>query len=176
MGILKRRKISVVSAIVLFMTSAVMPLSAARERRGATVVVTMTGGNWVKGELLAVRGDFLLVYDRDARLGISLDRQQVVQVLVHKRTRFLDGITIGICAGLAVSIYNLTKIDRESLLPPVEIVGSFLPLPVVAFGGGLLGGLFSIPKKISMAGVSPQIVQRNLTRLKRFAREADFLR
>jgi len=161
--------------LVIFMTSTGMPLPA-RERRGSTVVVTMTDGSRVSGELLAVRDDVLLVYDHDARLGKSLDLLQVIQVMVHRRSKFLDGITIGICAGLAVSIHNLNKIDRESLVPPVEIVRSFLPLPVVAFGGGLLGALFSIPKKISLSGASTRNARHKIEGLTRFAREVDLTR
>ena len=56
-------------AAMIFLIWSSCPLKAASERRGATVTVTLTDGNRVKGELLAVRTDFLLVYDRDARLG-----------------------------------------------------------------------------------------------------------
>jgi|WetSurMetagenome_2_1015567.scaffolds.fasta_scaffold84960_2 hypothetical protein len=146
---------------------------AAKERRGATVVVTMTDGNRVHGELLAVKSDALLVYDHDARLGKSLDLQQVAHVTVYKKPKFLDGLAIGLGVGLVASIYNLNKIEHESLMPLFEIVRSVLPLPVAGLSGGLLGALGSIPQKNSLAGVSPQCIQRNLTRLKRFAREAD---
>ena len=174
MNIQKRKRFVVATlTLVIFIASAVMPLSAARERRGRSVEVTMADGNRIKGELLAVRSDFLLVYDRDARLGKSLDLQQVAQVMVHKQPKFLDGLAIGLGIGLAASLYNLNKIDHESLMPIFEIVSSFLPLPVAGLSGGLLGALGGIPKKYSLAGAAPQIVQRNLARLKRFAREAD---
>jgi hypothetical protein len=168
------RKRNVAPSLAFVMVCVLASLTlAARERRGATVEATMADGNRVKGELLAVKSDALLVYDRDARLGKSLDLHQVAQVKVFKKPKVLAGITIGICAGLAVSIYNLNKIERGSLMPLVEIVGSFLPLPVAMFGGGMLGGLFSIPQKISLAGVAPQCVQQNLERLKRHAREQE---
>ncbi len=150
----ERKKIMSPSWVFVMVCALASLTLAAKERRGATVMVTMTDGNRVKGELLAVRSDFLLVYDRDARLGKSLDLQQVAQVRIYKKPKFLAGLTIGLGVGLAASIYNLNKIDRESLMPLVEIVGSFLPLPVAVFGGGMLGGLFSIPKKISLAGES----------------------
>jgi hypothetical protein len=134
----------------------------------------MADGNWVKGELLAVRSYFLLVYDRDARLGKSLDLHQVAQVRIYKKAKFLEGLAIGLGVGLAASIYNLNKIDHESLMPLFEILGSFVPLPVAGLSGGLLGALGGIPQKYSLAGVSPQVVQLNLTRLKRFSREADY--
>jgi hypothetical protein len=157
--IMHERKRNVAPTLAFVMVCVLASLTlAAKGRLGSTVVV---------------KNDALLVYDRDARLGKSLDLQQVAQVKVFKKPKILAGITSGICAGLAVSIYNLNKIERGSLMPLVEIVGSFLPLPVVAFGGGMLGGLFSIPQKISLAGVAPQSVQRNLERLKRHAREQD---
>ena len=164
------KDVAITLTVVLAIALAGLPLAAVT--KGATVEVTMADGNWVKGELLAVRSDFLLVYDRDARLGKSLDLQQVAQVRVYRKPKLLAGLAIGLGVGLAVSIYNLKKIDHESLMPLFEIVRSFLPLPAAGLSGGLLGAFGSIPSKYSLAGLSQQIVQRNLIRLKRFAREA----
>lgn len=172
-GLKGKKNIAAILAFVLVMASVNLPLPA-RERRGSTVEVTMTDGSRIKGELLAVKDDALLVYDRDADQGKRLDLQEVVQVKVLKESKFLEGIAIGIAVGLVISINNLKKIDRESLMPLFEGIGCFLPLPITGLCGGLLGALSGIDKKLSLAGESSRSVQQNLEKLKRYAREKDF--
>jgi hypothetical protein len=165
--------IMTVAAIALFMFFIHTHLQAGRERRGATVVVTMTDGSQVEGELLSVRADALLLYESASGRGWHIYLHQVAQVKVLKRSNFFDGLAIGIGVGFVIGVINLKKIDRESLMPAFEMVGSFLQLPITGLCGGLLGAVFSFPRKFSLAGVSPQSVQQNLERLKRYAREQD---
>jgi hypothetical protein len=52
---------------VLVIAIAALPLAAVK--RGATVEVTMADGRTVKGELLAVKSDTMIVYDTGAGKG-----------------------------------------------------------------------------------------------------------
>jgi hypothetical protein len=167
-----KKQLAMTLALVLFVALAGMPL-AARARRGSMVVVTMDDGSQVKGELLSVRADALLLHESESGQGRHLNLHQVLQVKVLKKTTYLDGAGIGICVGLAIGANNLKKIERDSLAPAFDMIGSFLPLPLIALGGGLLGAVLSMPKKISLAGKSPEVVQHNLRHLKRYARERD---
>jgi hypothetical protein len=173
MNIIKNKKfIATTLTFVLVMALAGLPLPA-KERRGSTVEATMTDGSQVKGELLAVKTETLLIYDRDVLQGKSIDLQQVAQVKVLKKSKFFDGLGIGIVIGLVISVNNIKRIDRESLMPIFEIVGSFWPVPIAGFSGGLIGAVCGINQKFSLVEVSSKSVQQNLVRLKRYAREKD---
>ncbi len=159
---------AVVPVMIFF--SLAQPL-VARARRGSTVVVIMNDGSQVKGELLSVRADALLLYESESGQGRHLNLHQVLQVKVLKKTTYLDGAGIGICVGLVIGVNNLKKIEGDSLAPAFDMISSFLPLPLIALGGGLLGAVLTMPKKISLAGESPETVQCHLGHLKRYARE-----
>jgi hypothetical protein len=160
--------------LTLGMVMAGIPL-AARERTGATVEVSLIDGRMVKGELLAVKEDALLVYDQDAGSGERLDLQQVNQVMVLKKSKFGQGLLIGLGVALGIAIYNsCTGKTRGEHEEQGGVVITFLMMsPLTGLCGGILGSVADIDKKISLDGVSTQIRQKNLEKLKRYARERD---
>jgi len=154
-------------AMMIFLTH--LPLEA-RERRGSNVEVTLADGSRIKGELLAVKPDVLVVFDHGAGRGWSLDVRQVGEVKVLRKSRFFDGAGIGLCVGLALSIRNLTRIVSDDR---ITFVNYAMPLPVMFCLGGLLGALASIPETLPLNGEFPEENQPNLEHLKRHARERD---
>jgi hypothetical protein len=171
MNILKYKKLLVMAlTFVLFMTLVQPPLLAAKERRGSTVVVTMIAGRGtVKGELLAVKADALLVFDHDTLLSKSIDLKDVFQVKVLKKLNFLNGMAIGMVVGLGMLIYQneLSGQPNDSLVPDFVV-----PLTTGLYGG-LIGLFVRITKKISLDGASSEITLEKLKQLKRYAREQD---
>jgi hypothetical protein len=170
MNIFKNNKLIVTTLIfVMFMALVRPPLLTAKERRGATVVVTMTDGRGVvKGELLAVKADALLVYDKDAGQGKILDLQQVVRVKVLKKSKTLKGMAIGFGVGLVIIFGSRLKFPNTGKDEEFHNLG----FPFISgLCGGLLGALTSTPKKFLLAGESLESMQQNLERLKRYARE-----
>ncbi len=163
--------LALVGSLTMTISLLSLPLPAARVRKGATVEVTLADDGRVKGELLSVREDALLLYEDDSGRGRHIYLQQVTQVKVIRKSKLSEGIGIGIGIGLAISVTNLRKTDRESLIPALDVAESFLPLPVTGLCGGLLGALAGMPKKISLRGKSPEKVRTNLIWLKRHARE-----
>jgi hypothetical protein len=134
MNIYKNKKfIATTLTFVLVIAWAGLPLPA-KERRGATVVVTMTAGRGVlKGELLAVKEDSLLVYDHDALQGKSIDLKDVFQVKVLKKLNFLRGMGIGLVVGLGMCVYQYELSGQPSEMEPIGyIVG---PLSTGLYGG-----------------------------------------
>jgi hypothetical protein len=155
------------SALLVIMVSACLPLPA-RERRGATVEVTMADGNRIKGELLAVKTDALLVYDSAARQGKNIDLQQVTKVRVLKKSKFGEGLLIGLGVAVGMSVIMQLKKNEFGFVFTFIGVGSQLGL-----FGGIIGAVAGIDKKISLAGVSSQDILFNLEQLKLYAREQD---
>lgn len=153
---------------MLAITVARLPLPA-KERKGSTVVVTLIDGSKVKGELLAVKKDALLVYDSSARQGKSIDLRQIAKVKVLKTFWVLTGMVFGLGVGMGIS-----KLTVNSNKTDFHDIGNYLLLPfITTLSGVIIGASASLPKKISLIGESSQSVQQNLEQLKRYAREKD---
>ena len=62
--------------IALFLVFSVLALSvplAAKERKGADLIIQRTDGTQVRGELIAVKASSLLLLDRDTGSDVSVD-------------------------------------------------------------------------------------------------------
>ena len=155
-----------IAALVMIVSLLAQPLPA-KERRGATVEVTMTDGSKVRGELLAVKVDALLIYDRDSGQGRSIDLQQVNHVTLLRKLKFLTGIAIGLGVGLVVGANPEKNVHIDNYW--LRTCYTFAVI------GGLLNGAVTInaEKIITLAGVSPQTWQKKLEWLEHYAREQD---
>jgi len=159
-----------VEAIALFMFFLHSPLPAGTTRKGAMVEVTMTDGRRVKGELLAVKVDALLLYIQGIDRGERLDLQQVDKVRLLKKSKFFQGLGIGLLAGLALSEYSYGIAGNDEELSGLIYI--VLP-PQTALVGGIWGALSSISKTINLAGESTASVEKALGWLKLHTRERD---
>jgi hypothetical protein len=168
MNIFKNKRfIAMALTFVLVMALAGLPLPA-KERRGSTVEVTMIDGSVAKGELLAVKDDVLLLYDQNDGQGKNIDLQEVFQVKVEKKSKFLAGFAIGY--GIGLGTLRLT-LSRDSIMPyPFLFILPALP----GLLGGLLGSIAGTDEQFSLAGELSRIRHENLEKLKRYGREQDF--
>jgi hypothetical protein len=128
------------------------------------VVVTMNDGSQVKGELLAVKGDALLVYNQDALHGERIDLQRVAQVKIFRRSKLLTGLAIGLGIGIVIGSNPEKNVH----------IDSYWSQTMIAFGliGGILGAVPSFFPEIISLDIS-RTRQENLEQLKRLARERD---
>jgi hypothetical protein len=169
MNDLKRNKFIATTMLLVFVISlASLPLSAG-ERRGSDVVVTLTDGSKIKGELLAVKTGALLVFERAAHQGKSIDLGQVANVKVLKTFWGLTGMVFGF--GLGTGIFKLTYDDSKCCGD--QMGSSLIILAICTLAGGIFGALKSVPTQITLTGGSYQRTQQNLEKLKRYAREKD---
>lgn len=170
MNLFNGNKISVAALILVTCMSLTRLPLAARDRRGSTVEVTLADGSRFKGELLAVKADVLLLFDRLAGQGRSVDLHQVTRVTLFKGSRFLAGLGLGLVLGLGYCVYNLEILGNDEDLARLSYI--VLP-PISGLAGGILGALAGMSESFALAGGSSQAVRQNLKRLKRHARERD---
>jgi hypothetical protein len=173
MNDLKRNKFIATTMLLVFVISlASLPLSAG-ERRGSDVVVTLTDGSKIKGELLAVRTGALLVSERAAHQGRSIELRQVAKVKVLKTFWALTGMVFGFGVGFgaAVGIGKLSHDDSKCCGD--QMGASLILMSIFTLAGGIFGALKSVPTQITLTGGSYQRTQQNLEKLKRYAREKD---
>ncbi len=168
---ISKKRIAIAVAVVIFIVSLRLPLAAAEGRKGAMVIVTMTDGSQVQGELLAVKSDVLLIYDQKAAQGRSCDLRQLVRVRVLKRSKAGKGLLIGLGVGIGKGVLGLAEAKGAS---KEHARTRLLLTPLYALAGLMAGSLFGSDLDFFLAGPSPEKVQQSLEQLKRFAREVDF--
>lgn len=87
--------------IAFFLIFSLMMLSAnlyAKERRGAKLKVTKLNGQLIKGELIAVKPNSLLLLDTEGK-DVSVDIEEIKVIRVVKKSKALVGATYGALAG-----------------------------------------------------------------------------
>lgn len=140
---------------------------AGRKHRGAIVEVTLREDRVVRGELLAVKADSLLIYcdATDQGTGIKLDQVKRVQVI--KKSKGLMGLAVGVGAALVISAITYNSYEK------IELNGiQFLMLPPL-FGlvGFISGAAAGQDKKYTLYTASPEQQDLILKKLGRYARE-----
>lgn len=144
---------------------------AARERRGAEIVVSLKDGRTVSGELIAVKPGSLLILDpagKDESIGLA----DIATFRVFKKHRPVRGTLYGTLVGAAaagVAGYALVPKNTEyPLLVPMycgfigAVVGGFIGL--VSQSGSDLGA------EVVIAGRSEAEVEDALAKLSRLVR------
>ena len=138
-----------------------LPLAA---RRGKTVEVHLRDGGVVRGELLVVKTDSLVVYHRASYEGRTIQVEDIAMVHVIRKSGLIQGFMLGGAAGFLLG--SVFPNQSESILPPVLVV-----LPLGMLTGAIIGAVAGKDKKYDMYMISPKLVRLNLAKLRRFARE-----
>ncbi|NTV80650.1 MAG: hypothetical protein HGA24_04415 [Candidatus Aminicenantes bacterium] len=91
------------AAIVLAILMLVLPGSLiARDKRGATIVVTFKDGHFAEGELIAVKPDsLLLLAGKDETVALA----EVRSIRVVRKSRALVGGLCGLAAGITAAAF-----------------------------------------------------------------------
>lgn len=171
MGALCKRII--VAALSLLLVSA-PGASMGREDRGATLVVTLKDGQRVKGELLAVKPDSLLILKKASGEGATVDIADISTVRIVRKSRTLLGGVVGLLAGGgAGALWGLSAhgADRETpgfnALLGIIVIGA--PATVL---GLVIGTAVGLDPVMVFEGRPAEEVQRSLSKLGRMARES----
>lgn len=172
MQILTNKKpIALVLTGALIMAFLRMPLAASKWQKGSTIEVALTDGRSVSGELLAVKGNELIIHDRSSDRGFTVDIRQVSEIRIKKKSRILTGLAIGLVAGLGVGA-SIAKSagERYSDIEGSAAMMAFSSPLLAATIGGIIGAGQSRPKKISIKEQPPIQVEWSLRYLENHAR------
>lgn len=164
-----------VTAIGLALLFLCLPtLLSARGRRGADLVVTLKDGQTVKGELIAVKRDSLLLLNLAGK-DESVDIPGIREIKVVKKSRALKGALYGFLAGAAVGSVYYLAMDKEDWFdyPPYWVMATFS-----GAAGGLLGlgagALAGKDKTTRLEGMSESALKSALADLRTQARIPNF--
>ena len=157
-------------ALLLVVALVRLPLPAARWQRGSTVEAVMTDGRSVSGELLAVKGNKLIIHDNSIDRGFTVNIDQVSEIWIKKKSRVLSGLAIGLVAGLGIGV-GIAKTGGVDRGDDVSVGRMIISAPFLAATiGGMIGAGQSRPKLIFVKGQSPIQVEGNLRNLENHAR------
>jgi len=156
--------------IMLVIAIGVLPTGlAAKERRGATLVVTKLDGARVSGELIAVKPDALFLLNDSGR-DESVDLAEIRTVRVVRKSRALPWAIGGFVTGAVEGSYLASRDEEDrntgTTLLAIGIFGGAQAL--LGAGIGLALGADAV---ISFAGEPDDIVSKHLDRLKGYSRE-----
>lgn len=165
-----KKTVVIVLACVL-----VYPLSsAAKERRGAELIIHKLDGRFIRGELIAVRETSLLLMESQNSADEAVDIEEISRITVMKRMKIGYASVAGFVLGGALSAYAIGSKDygkgkTESLI----IVGV---LGGVAFGtiATLLTGALASNESFTLEGMSDSEISRTLEKLRGKARVRDY--
>jgi hypothetical protein len=157
--------------ISLFLVASVLLLSmplAAKERKGADVIVQKKEGIQVRGELIAVKAHSLLLLERESGGDVTVDIDDISGIRIVKKSKILIGGGLGaiICGG-GLWLYGSTQ-------STFDFYDNWPILALVAAGGlvigGIIGAVVGIDRIIQTEGKPDAEIQKILEKLRKKAR------
>ena len=174
--------------IALFLVVSLMTISCAtlgmrrQERfelpqkgRGAKVIITKIDGQEVRGELIAVKPNSLLLSGFPEPV-VSVGIADIRAVRIVKKSKSLLGAGIGgaiIIGGVALIAISTRGEDDDGPGIMIGLAAGLIALPAAALGG-LIGAFAGIDKVIYFTGMTDSEIQETLEYLRKKARIRDY--
>jgi len=167
--------------VSLFLIFSLLALSGnliAKERRGAELIVQETDGTQVRGELIAVKENSLLLMERYSGADVSVDIKDVGVITIVKKSKILQGASIGAFVGFTCgAVYVLSTQstqywwnNRVTYATLYGVIGACIG----ALFGGIPGSIAGIDKTIQIEGESDSEIKEALEYLRKKARVRNF--
>jgi hypothetical protein len=140
--------------------------------KGAEIIVHKRGGVKVRGELIAVKENSLLLMERESGNDVSVDVKEVRTVVIKKKPKLNYGFFGGLLVGGALGGYLGTTMygpGEEALAVMLGALGAV----TFATLGGFIFGSASSGETIYFYGKSDTEIHDTLKRLRDMARVKD---
>jgi hypothetical protein len=149
--------------LVFSMLTLSVPLTA-KERKGADLIVQRKDGTQVRGELIAVKVNSLLLMERESGTDVSIDISEIKTSRIHRNT--LIPATIGLIAGIVVGTEVSSQIESTQFM---DLTPSIVGLGI-ALAGLVIGAAAGADTTIQIEGKSKLEIQEILGKLRKKAR------
>ena len=161
-------------------------LEEKREKRikhGATLVITKKDGQQIKGELITVKQDSLLLLDTEGK-DVSVDIADIKVIRVMKKSQFWVGALSGFLMGGAFGAsLGISYAEKEKSKPGL-LAGYMADWAILGYGiglgaigallGGLIGAAVGTDKTIQIEGRPDLEINEVLEKLRKKARIRDY--
>jgi hypothetical protein len=160
----------ILTLVVVFSLLCCSETLLAKERRGAELAVQKLDGQQVRGELIAVKQDSLLLLDSSTATDVSIDTLDIKTIKVVKKSKTVLGVGLGLVIGGAVGAlagYGGSHLfwhseERQTWAWMGGVVG--------LVSGALIGIALSGPETIQVEGKSAAETKDILMKLRSKAR------
>ena len=146
------------------------------EKRGCEIEIVKKDGLPVKGELIAVKEDSLVILENDSKADVSVALENIQVIKVMKKSKAILGVSLGILVGGVLgSLYGTSTDTYDSELRPVAFMvygGGGAALGALI--GGFLGASAGKDKTYIFEGSSYSEIQKILDELRKKSRVSDF--
>ena len=173
-------------SIALFLAFSLMMLSVnlyAKERRGAKLIITKKNGQQIRGELITVKPNSLLLLDTEGK-DVSVDIADIKVIRIVKKSKFLQSLGMGVLIGAGGGVllgfamgdpeYLSTGWDFSLTAEQKALVFGIL-LGIIGLCSGVIAGLKSgKDKTILVEGMTDLEIQKTLDKLRKKARIRDY--
>ncbi len=158
---------------VILVVALLAPGIAAKERRGARIIITKTNGMVVAGELLAVKGTDLIIMDSSTSAEVTESLMNISSVdRIEKHSNWLPGMIVGAIAGAGVGALSGKPAGSTDPNDDRMTKGQQAAAGAVGFGliGAYIGGTIK-PKAIKVEKTDPEYLTGIAAKLKSLARD-----
>jgi hypothetical protein len=172
----------VVAACFLTIALILPSFVSAKERKsGRNLFIKMKDGRTVEGELLAVKGDLLIMMEASSLAGVEVQIGEVLYLKVNKKSKFLQGLQLGFLSGAATGgVIGLLSGDDEggwfAMTAEEKALAGALAFGILGMSiGGIAGAIAGIDESIDPTSMSPAQMNFILNKLKSYSRIVDEL-
>jgi len=164
--------------IALFLVFSLMMLSAnlyAKERRGVKLIIAKTEGQQIRGELIAVKPNSLLLLDTEGK-DVSVGIADIKIIRIVKKSEVWKGIQIGgfIGAVAGALLFIASEKDKVGYVPIAMFTSPAIQGGAIGASIGGMVGMAVAYKKIQIEGMSDLEIREALDKLRKKARIRDF--
>ena len=145
----------------------------AGQKPGAKLIVKKKDGRQVKGELIAVKQQSLLLKEYESGVDITVEVEEISVIKIVKKSKALLGAGIGLFGGIGFIIYRILSGGEEVSYDELGGWSIVVGIPAILLGG-LIGGLVGLDKTIQIEGKSEAEIKKVLDDLRKKARVPDF--
>lgn len=175
--------------VSLFLVFSIVSLTVnlyAKEKRGAELILQKKDGTQIKGELITIKTNTLLLLDSETKTDKSIMINNIKVITVLKKSKVWTGAALGGLAGAGAGVIT-GFISGDDEYNPYQtlnwtaeqkaIIGGILYGFVGALGGMLIFTIFheiSGKETIQLEGKSPEEINEALNKLRKKARIPDY--
>ena len=149
--------------------------SSKERKHGAKLIITKLDGQLIKGELIAVKPNSLLLLDTEGK-DVSVNIADIKFIKIVKKSKLLTGAWVGIAVGGGAGVLLGGSASEGMSLSPSEgrkILGVFGAV-VGLLVGGITGAMAGTDKTIQIEGMTDLQIQEALDKLRKKARIRDY--
>jgi hypothetical protein len=144
------------------------------QKPGVNLVFWKLDWQQVEGELIAVRGDSLLIKESESGTDVSVDIKDIRTITIKKKSKALLGAGIGLLVGAGLGWAIATAFEGSIGEEAVGNVIGVALVPIGLIGGALISARAGKGKTIQIEGKSDSEIKEIFEELRKKARVPDF--